>query len=193
MRLRPLATLLPLLLLVGCGTEQAGLSAAPSSATATATAADPATATPTTVGTPTPVSPLSPGPATTGQGMTEGPERPPVPGKDIGPSIERVEPAAADLAEAEAAIPRARAALEPLLGRRPATDADVRTALVGAGFPRDRVTAVGHGVGVAVGGVRVTVSYGSACLFGEITTQRVDLVADGATYAEGCAPAGVTR
>ena len=186
MRMRPATVLLPLLLLAGCGGKQSDvLSGAPGSAVATAPA--PATASP------TPVRPLSPGPATTGQGMSRSPDEPPGPGKTLGPAVERAEPAADDLAEAEAAVPRARQALEPLLGQRPATEADVRGALVAAGFPRERVTAVGHGLGVAAGGVRVTVSYDSACLYGEVTTQRVDLAADGATQDGGCAPAGATR
>ena len=100
----------------------------------------------------------------------------------------RVEPAPGDLADAQAALPRARAALEPLLEREPPTDHDVSAALVRAGFPRKRVHAVGHGVGIAVGGVQVSVSYGTACLHGEVTTQRVTLEAGGALRSEGCVP-----
>jgi len=192
-RVRRGAALLPLLL-AGCGSVQSAGDSAP--APSSPALSSPVSASP-VPSSPVPTASPAPSPSPVVPSVPPAPSVPGGPGTSCGqkgpcddPDVELPEPAATDEAAAQEAVPRARQALEPLLAGSPGTAGQVVDALVEAGFPRERVTAVGNGLGVAVGGVQVSIAFRSACLDGEVTTQQVTLAVVGAGRDFSCVPSG---
>ena len=99
---------------------------------------------------------------------------------------DRIDPQPADLADARGALEPVRVALTPVAAS-PTVDSVTR-ALRAAGWPRATGVASSAVIGVPAGGTGVSVPFGSACVYGDVTAGAVTLDVGGVTEEGSCLP-----